>query len=622
MSRDSSDEYRESSSEYEVTRLPIHNPPSVSPMRESPPIRRKRRIGGFIASVDAPPLKRVRGNFNAAYLNLLNRDIQDAAIGLVHDEDSSDFEYMQIGAVTWSTAERKVFFAAVSRLGKDDSAGISARIGTKSELEVRQYLALLNATGYQRTGEGKGAQRPLRPVDIPAAVEIGAECGAALEAAADALSLRQETYEEEVEKARWDSRWLITAPFARILENSFRSQQQKDSRTPTPQPHLRGRGQQKQQWYSEDDLEVRLQLEEEEQEERTRSLDELSFLQLFSVQNWLQLSDRIFMNSAVVECNWQAVSENPDTPAIQTTALADFHALACSVTRRLLLAAIYMAESRLRTKSLDDKRKRGSPRIRVEDVLAAVSSLGMKQNCREFWARCARRLQLDIIDDKIGETGLSDTEDGEVGVYGREVMDGDDRPSSIMDFEPDNIEETEQETDENTGDDYEIMSYDEVETALGYPVVSNTYGRSSTNKYRSSAASEYMSSNSEEEPDEGELEGEYEVENAGSEDDEYEEDIKMEEGGQKPFHHESYDGLNPDAITADIEEAIISLASVERAGASAASVQEAIKYRVRAEHKLEQDAERLDLQVSTNAEAVLWAVLRDDSDLITNDHRR
>ncbi|KAI1755200.1 hypothetical protein F4782DRAFT_439048 [Xylaria castorea] len=588
MEIDSDDDYREPNSENEITRSPIYNSRGASPIRGRIPIRRKRRVESSIISVGPPPFKRMKGDFNAAYLDLLNRDINDASSGLIHGEAEEDAD-TQIGAVVWSAAEKAAFFAAVSRLGRADHAGISARIGTKSELEVRQYLVLLDAT------EGKGVrQNALRPVDIPAAVEIGAECAAALEAAADALSLRQESYEEQVEKERWGSRWRVTAPLVETLEG----QQRRNSEAPTPQPKPRERAQKEDQRRDEeDDREEQLQLENEEQEKKGRRLDESPFLQLFCIQNWLLLSNRIFMNSAVADSNWRAASEEHEPPAIQMTALADFYALVVSVTKRLLLSALYVAESRVRRNSFEVVQRRRKTQIRVEDIVAAVSSLGMKQNSSEFWARCARRLQLDVVDDRTGEDSVADQENEELRTNSGDEMDRDDRLLSTVESEPGSTEESEQNREENEDDDIEIMSYDEIEAVLGYPVVDSMHSRHSTPEFSAFTTTD-ISSNSEDEMDEGEHGEEYLEED----DKEYDGDIKMKDQQETPA-----DDLQLDTIALDVEEARISLASTERT-ADGTDATQAIKSRIRVEHRLERDAELLDVQASTEAERELWAV--------------
>ncbi|GAW12153.1 hypothetical protein ANO14919_015110 [Xylariales sp. No.14919] len=592
MDVDSDDEGRQSSSEPDIPRSPIHSTPSVSPTQGSARSRRKRRAEGFIERVGPPPFKRVKGDFNGAYVNLLNQDIRDASSGLIHSEEHPELGHTQIGAVVWSAAEKKVFFAAVSRLGKDDAAGISARIGTKSELEVRQYLIFLDAAKRRQHGdEGKGARHANpRPVDIPAAVEIGAECAAMLEAAADALSLRQEAYEEEVEKEYWGPQWLITPPTAQILEMDVQSRIQDEK--------LRD---------EEEERKGQPRLKEEDDSEKNRKL--MRLLQLFPIPNWLQLSDRIFMNSAVSDSNWHAVSDEYQPPAIQTTVIEDLYGLVLSITRRLVLAVIYMAESRVRTRSLNNTRRRRASRIRVEDVTAAVVSLGMKQNSKEFWVRCARRLQLNIVNDEHSEDDFTDRENEDTDTGSSEDTSINDQLNTA-ESRPGSTEETEQESEESEEEsNYEIMSYDEVETALGYPAPTKIRSRSGSLESYVSNTSERISSASEDETD-GEHEEEYKEE-LTEEDDEYESDIKI-----KGPSHELDEDLNPDTIRRDMEEAMLFSAPV-----GVVPTRQVMKSRIRAEHRLEREAEHLDLKASADAETKLWALLLGDGDSKTKCHK-
>ncbi|TRX98323.1 hypothetical protein FHL15_000968 [Xylaria flabelliformis] len=609
MDIDSDDDYRESNSEKEIARSPIYSPRGASPIRGSIPVRRKRRIESSITPKGSPPLKRMKGNFNAAYLDLLNRDINDAASGLIHgeaeEEEKEEDADQQIGAVMWSAAEKAAFFAAVSRLGRADFTGISARIGTKSELEVHQYLVLLDAT------EGEGVrQNALRPVDIPAAVEIGAECAAALEAAADALSLCQESYEEQVEKKRWGSRWRVTAQ----LVETIKSQQRRDSEASMPHPRPRERMQKEHQRREEeeDDRKEQLQMEKEEQENKGKRLDESPFFQFFRVQNWLLLSNRVFMNSAIPDGNWRAASEEHEPPAIQMTVLSDLYALAVSVTRRLLVSALYVAESRIRRNSFEVVQRQRKTWISVEDVIAAVSSLGMKQNSNEFWARCARRLQLDVVNDMTGEDKVTDEEDEGLHTHSEQGMDSDDQLLRTVESEPESTEESGDSIEEDEDDYGEIMSYDEIEAVLGYPVVDSMHSRHSTPEPSTSTTTDILS-NSQDEADEGEQE-EYPEEE--EDDEEHDGDIKM-----KDQQETSGDDLHLDTMALDIEEAMISLESTERT-VDGTDATRAIESRIRAEHKLEGGAELLDMQASMKAERKLWAILRDHDNTKTGNQKR
>ncbi|KAI1306843.1 hypothetical protein F5Y03DRAFT_129263 [Xylaria venustula] len=602
-----------------VTRPLIYSSPRALPIRRSnTPVHGKRQAEAFIVRTDPPPLKRRKGDFISAYLNLLNQDIRDASSGVINgSEDDSELESTQIGAVKWSAAEKTALFAALSRLGKDDLTGISARIGTKGELEVRQFLLFLDA---HPRGANQGKRGALRPVDIPAAVEIGAECAASLEAAADGLSLRQESYEEELERERWGSRWLITPPLARILEDAvIRSQEPRPETSPPRDGE--GRRERARMIMKRKEEEGDDEVEEEWEEKANRNcLEEMPFLQLLPVHNWLRLSDRVFMNSTVSDGNWHAISEEDARPAIQATALADFHGLVISVTRRLLLAAMYVAESRIRTRSLAETLKRRRGRLRVEDVHAAVSSLGMKRDSREFWARCARRLRLDVVDHGTDDDDdVDEQEDEDIGTDEDENEDENngmdiDTEMSLADSSSENTGDTDQgaeqsDQEEEDDDDYATMNYDEVEAALGYPAENHMRSRPSS-------------------PDSGALPSPGEdISSSDSADELQRENQRMEMEAEE--EDDNNEGLNTESIKRDIEEAMISQTPLEypdddddgETADQLHSTLRALKSRIRIEHRLERDAERADAVASADAEARLWAVLRGDGDVKSKGRR-
>ncbi|KAF9881357.1 DNA-binding protein [Colletotrichum karsti] len=303
-----------------------------------------------------PVLKRHKGLFNNNYLDLLNEDIAEAAnqIALGAEEDLPP---SQLGLTFWTPFEKKLFFEALSKLGQDDICGIAGRIRTKSEIEVRQYLALLQDAVESREQDGnQGLEYSMEMENHPAAVEISLPCCHALEEAADALSFRQERHEEIVEQRRWGECWNITTELARRMEG--------------------GRGATK--------------------EPKFASQHGLGFTEVLRVKNFLQLSERIFMNASYAENNWQFVSEEP--PTIRATALQDFHSLLVSVTKKVVLTTLFLAESRIRAKRKVAPSARGL--VRRKDVEAAIASLGMEHSRNDFWTNCARRLRLEVWDDE------------------------------------------------------------------------------------------------------------------------------------------------------------------------------------------------------------------------------
>ncbi|KAH6659772.1 hypothetical protein BKA67DRAFT_545743 [Truncatella angustata] len=346
----------------------------------------RKRPAHHLAPYAGAPLKRQRRTFNPDYLSLLNQDIADASASLIAP-DTLDLSPSQIGAVRWTAVEKEAFFSALGRLGRDDLPGIAARMGSASKgpLEVRQYMMLLEERTRQRRADGELRRRTPRPAEIPAATEVSHECAVALEEAADDLALRQENHEVGVEERRWGDRWLITR---KVREEELGGEGQEDG-------------------------------------------NEMPFLEFFNVRTWLRLSERVFMNSVIPDYNWQYVSEEP--PAIRATALSDFHALVVSVTKRLVASTLFMAGMRIKahkeympfTKNL----------VKPKDVKAALDSLNMKTDSRDFWARAPRRLRLDIMAEE--------------------------QESS------ENIAEEESEAEL-------AMSYDEVEAALGVSSVNDT----------------------------------------------------------------------------------------------------------------------------------------------------
>ncbi|KOS17864.1 RNA polymerase I-specific transcription initiation factor rrn5 [Escovopsis weberi] len=279
------------------------------------------------------PFKRRRGKLNLSYLELLNRDIEDAARRTVLD-DPGQLHPSQIGLTHWSSFEKHAFFEALARLGKTELSAISAAVGTKSTVEVGQYVSLLQEARDQRHDSEK---RPVLGIyEYPAAVEVSQQCVRAQEEAADEIHLRQEAREEQRERKRWNEIWDVTTAVARKFDK-----------------------------------------------------------QLFHTSRWLELSRRLFMNSSIPSSNWHFVEDEP--PSVWATAFEDFHSLAISITRRLVQTTLFMVMSRIKTRRATNGSARGT--IKLQDVEAAVSSLGMASNLDEKWIQCARRLRLHVYED-------------------------------------------------------------------------------------------------------------------------------------------------------------------------------------------------------------------------------
>ncbi|POR39484.1 RNA polymerase I-specific transcription initiation factor rrn5 [Tolypocladium paradoxum] len=321
------------------------------------------------------PFKRHKGILNTEYIELLNRDIDDAAHRVCLDDDFN-LGHSQIGLTTWSPLEKRQFFEALARLGRHNLPGIASRVNSKSLVEIQHYINFLqDAQGRRRQFDRRSI---LETAEYPAAVELSQRCCHAQEEASDAVSLRQEQKERQREETKWGSYWDITPRIAVKLDQG----QDADVNQPLP------------------------------------------FAQLFHLSRWLRLSDRFFMNSSIPGSNWNYIDDVP--PSMWATTFEDFYSLAMSVTRRLVQATLFISMSRIRAKRELFPNTRDI--VRRKDVEAAIASLGMPPNAQHHWLKSARRLRLDVYreppdrDEEADqepmtydevETALSDEQDGD-----------------------------------------------------------------------------------------------------------------------------------------------------------------------------------------------------------------
>lgn len=293
--------------------------------------------------------KKTKGYYNDGYRQLLNNDIKDAASCSL-PSDYPPLPNSQIGSSMWTTAEKGSLFTALGRLGKDNIAGIATRIGSKSKLQVQEYIDLLQ--------RNRGTKKPLVLTDLPVAFELSQECSKALEEAGEALAIRQERHEETLEKAKWgDDSWLLTKDVNESIES-----------------HL-----------SEPNGEQAL-------------AEVLPAAQLLNLGNWLEVSSRVFMNPAGrKDENWRYLIQEGDEHGIRATAFSDFQNLAISVTKRLISATLFCSMSRIRAKDMDTQTRHRQEAVIDADVEAAAQMIGLSINSHEFWKRCPRRNNLQVF---------------------------------------------------------------------------------------------------------------------------------------------------------------------------------------------------------------------------------
>lgn len=315
---------------------------------ESPHKRESRKRRGVWHEDDLEP-KNPSFYYNDEYRLILNKEIQQVAFE-ANQDDLDVYPECQIGSSIWTAEEKALFFKALDILGKGNPRGISQRIGSKSELEVQNYLLTLHnnrSSRKKRTGL-------CNALDIPFAREISEKCCSLLEIAGDSLAVQQEYLEVNIEKKKWGTIWLITKDICQELSQGKLNPGNVKS------------------------VEIFKPIES-----------------LFNLKNWLQLSKRLFMNTAAYEEeNWVNLSEPGEMPSIRATALEDFYSLTISITKRIVSATLFCTMSRLKAKSLGRSK---DPEINCDDVKAAIRTLGLKCNSNEFWIGCARRCKLDVF---------------------------------------------------------------------------------------------------------------------------------------------------------------------------------------------------------------------------------
>ncbi|OJD25935.1 hypothetical protein ACJ73_02690 [Blastomyces percursus] len=302
-----------------------------------------------------------------SYVELFNDFVQSVADGGV-DASGSVFSTSQLGIITWSSKEKEMLFNALERKGKDRIPEIASLLGSKSEMEIRDYLAALHR-GLERQQLKTRYGKPLILSDVPAASEISEECCQALEDNAIALSRQDEQTKNTMGRRKYGDMWLVNRHVAAMVENGLDAERDRSDDSGNENP---------------------------DNSHPPPSI--LATSQLLNTGNWVLLSERIFMNAGKnrIEDNWYHLSVDGETPSLTCEAFADFYALAVSLTRRLVHSSIFFAMSRLR--SLERGGYERAKLVRREDVGAAVDILRMSRNSRQFWIGAPRRHNLDVAD--------------------------------------------------------------------------------------------------------------------------------------------------------------------------------------------------------------------------------
>ncbi|KAF2684242.1 hypothetical protein K458DRAFT_404515 [Lentithecium fluviatile CBS 122367] len=346
------------------------------PVSATPFSPRKRRRSSSPHSSRARK-RHLDGKYSDAYRILYNDAVTAAASRFVAD-GAHQLNGSRIGVSRWSADEKSAFFAALDRLGRDDVPGIAHAVGTKSTLETRQFLLLIQQAHSESDSRRRNARVALQ--DIPAALEVGVECGDRLASAGDALAWYQERFEAKQEQERYGKYWLITPEVANDIEEAIVAP--KSTRS-SP---------------GNENADEKSHVIEEEQDPPV--LQEIPEAKLLDPSVFLDLSKHYFMNpSPTVIYPWphwsELTSELAAEPSIYRSAFKDLHTLVVSLARRLVQTVIIQATARMRSQGRRVK-KGVSPFVKRRDVLTTLDILGLSRNSSERWRGMARRCGLRV----------------------------------------------------------------------------------------------------------------------------------------------------------------------------------------------------------------------------------
>ena len=315
--------------------------------------RKRRRVERYASDLQAR-VKRLKPFYSDEYRVLLNSTVRDIASGYV--SEAVPLPPNQVGVTIWLSEEKETFFSVLARRGHHDIKGIAADIGSKSESEVYTYLELLqNAMAEQNAHVHR---KQILTIDgIEPALEVSQQCCAALDLAAEAVSVLQHKEEEKEERQQHANLSLLTSTVAKWANRSL----------------LAG--------------------EEGERE----VLQALPAATLLNLRYFLTLSKRFFMNSSIPENNWRTYAGRRQSPSITYTAFFDMHTLAISSIRKLIQSSLFFAMSRIRTMGRSDYTPK--QHVKARDVEAALNVLGMEANGRKTWIGTARKCRLRVYEN-------------------------------------------------------------------------------------------------------------------------------------------------------------------------------------------------------------------------------
>ncbi|KAI7968436.1 hypothetical protein EIK77_006455 [Talaromyces pinophilus] len=259
-----------------------------------------------------------------------------------------------VGLVQWTGKENDTFFTALARKGRGNIGEIAQQIGSKSRLEVADYIEFLE----ERLQRHQYSEPSLLEAEIPAAVEISEELEDVLDHFAETVAIEEQKKDFlEAEKEHGSSEfWILDRAKADKVEELLAS----NDEDALPEAISPSAG-------------------------------------LLNLKNWVRLSEKIFMNPgrSRPEDSWKNVAQKGETPSLTADALGELYDMTVDLVIRLMEEAHNTALERL-----DKERRHSLPFVRKKDVRRALTTMGMKHNTFDYYIHLPRRLKIDVIEWK------------------------------------------------------------------------------------------------------------------------------------------------------------------------------------------------------------------------------
>lgn len=323
----------------------------------------ERRLGALPVEGYDQTLERRQARWNR-----LSKHYNDLYLDFFLNSQSADDSFpplvdSQFGSVTWTSSEKTRFFSALTRKGRHNLPELATAVGTKSVVEIKDYLTRLKEADTEHQMFASHAKN-VSFAEMQIAVEINPALEGELEQAADALAAFQDKY--DLAKARGSGGlWLIDAGTAQAIDEQNKARE--------------GR-------------------EENNAVERAETDDRrAAALQMFHFETLLELSKSIFMNSAANGelSQWTDHAEEGEEPSLTVEVAEILYNLTKSLVQRILQTSLFLALSRLRSMTTRDYTP--SKVLKDIDVVAALNILNMPVDSWDYWTHFPRRSGLCVV---------------------------------------------------------------------------------------------------------------------------------------------------------------------------------------------------------------------------------